>query len=362
MPRAEAGTTKAIANQLKSKGLQRLRWWCEVCAKQCRDANGFKMHTSSESHVRNLLVVGQNAKKHIDDYTSQFRSNFLHLLKTAHGTKMVHANHFYQEYISDKEHVHLNATRFHSLSELVKTLGREGVVRVEEGERGLEMGWVDNSPDALRRAEAVRKRERMERGDEEREQRLIREQVERAQRDAENREDGEGEEGGDVVVGGDRELQREDGRKIMLNFGGKGVGLAATTTTTTTAATAAAAAAEEEVVVNGAPAQVDEEVVPDIKAEEEREEDDQQDDKKNIIPPQDAEPKILLSLGASKSKNVFAAASTSKKNALSGSKTFKPAAQRPISEAERIMKEELARKRRREVQGFQNSGFKKQKT
>jgi len=36
-------TPKAIANRMKSKGLQKLRWYCQMCQKQCRDANGFKV-------------------------------------------------------------------------------------------------------------------------------------------------------------------------------------------------------------------------------------------------------------------------------------------------------------------------------
>lgn len=30
-------TPKAIANRIKSKGLQKLRWYCQMCEKQCRD-------------------------------------------------------------------------------------------------------------------------------------------------------------------------------------------------------------------------------------------------------------------------------------------------------------------------------------
>jgi DNA/RNA-binding protein KIN17 len=36
-------TPKAIAKRLKAKGLQRLRWYCQMCEKQCRDENGFKV-------------------------------------------------------------------------------------------------------------------------------------------------------------------------------------------------------------------------------------------------------------------------------------------------------------------------------
>ncbi|KAI1239519.1 hypothetical protein IHE44_0012644 [Lamprotornis superbus] len=31
------GNPKAIANRIKSKGLQKLRWYCQMCQKQCRD-------------------------------------------------------------------------------------------------------------------------------------------------------------------------------------------------------------------------------------------------------------------------------------------------------------------------------------
>jgi len=30
MPRAEVGSTKYLNNKLKSKGLQRLRWYCQA--------------------------------------------------------------------------------------------------------------------------------------------------------------------------------------------------------------------------------------------------------------------------------------------------------------------------------------------
>lgn len=38
MGRAEAGTAKAIGNKIKAKGLGRLRWYCQACERQMRDA------------------------------------------------------------------------------------------------------------------------------------------------------------------------------------------------------------------------------------------------------------------------------------------------------------------------------------
>ena len=74
------GTPKYLANAMKSKGLQRLRWYCQVCQKQCRDENGFKCHAQSESHLRQMLVVGENAGRHIADFSGQFQSEFVALL------------------------------------------------------------------------------------------------------------------------------------------------------------------------------------------------------------------------------------------------------------------------------------------
>lgn len=65
------------------------------------------------------------------------------------GTKRVHANRVYQEYIQDKHHLHMNATRWVTLSEFVKHLGRTGVARVDETEKGWFIAWIDNSPKAL---------------------------------------------------------------------------------------------------------------------------------------------------------------------------------------------------------------------
>ena len=74
------GTPKYVANKMKSKGLQRLRWYCQVCEKQCRDENGFKCHAASESHLRQMLVVGEHAGSHIAGFSNQFQSEFVSLL------------------------------------------------------------------------------------------------------------------------------------------------------------------------------------------------------------------------------------------------------------------------------------------
>lgn len=156
-----------------------------------RDENGFKQHTQSEGHVRAMLLIGEDPRKHINEFSNRFKKDFLTLLRVSHGEKKVHMNHFYQEYIADKEHIHMNATKWPSLTEFAKYLGREGVCRVEEGERGLEIAWVDDSPEALRRRDMVRKKEMLEKGDEERETRMLEAQIKRAKEQKEKKEEEE---------------------------------------------------------------------------------------------------------------------------------------------------------------------------
>jgi len=221
MPRAEVGTPKYLANAMKSKGLQRLRWYCQVCQKQCRDENGFKCHAQSESHLRQMLVVGENAGRHISDFSSEFQSEFVTLLSRRFGTKRVHANRVYQEFIQDKHHLHMNATRWVTLSEFCKHLGRTGVARVDETEKGWFIAWIDSSPKALAKAEASMKKERATMSDEQRERMLIQEQIERAE--AEKLEAGKGESSSsenEDKPSVEEGLKRDEGaEKVVLSFG-----------------------------------------------------------------------------------------------------------------------------------------------
>ncbi|KAJ6438656.1 zinc finger protein RTS2 [Purpureocillium lavendulum] len=319
MPKAEVGSTKHLSNKLKSKGLQRLRWYCQVCEKQCRDANGFKMHTQSESHVRQMLVVGEDPKKFINEYSNQFQRDFLQLLKTGHGEKQVQINQFYQEYIANKEHIHMNATKWPSLTEFAKFLGRESICRVEENDKGIFISWIDNSPEALRRQEALRKKEAQDQGDEQLEQRILKEQIRRAQALAAQRQDNKEED--DEA----RNLKRKDGEKIKLSFGSK---------PKTDDSKPAESTAEK--------------ATPSEASKEQSGEADKASAKPSgfggMSMKLGGKPPVKNVFSQAKKKNALAAAGSKKDNKIEEPKK--------MSEAERIMREEMERKRSRETAGF----------
>eukprot|EP00041_Stephanoeca_diplocostata_P006581 m.89052 g.89052 ORF g.89052 m.89052 type:complete len:432 (-) comp16436_c0_seq2:154-1449(-) len=172
-------TAKAIGNRIKSKGLQKLRWFCQMCSKQCRDENGFKCHTMSESHQRMLLLVAETPEKFVDQFSADFEKAFMDQLKRTKNTKRVSASMFYNEYIADKEHLHMNSTKWSTLTEFVKYLGREGKCIVDETPKGWYIKYIDRDPEVVARQKELERREKLEKDDDEREAKLLAERIQR---------------------------------------------------------------------------------------------------------------------------------------------------------------------------------------
>lgn len=202
----------------------------------------------------------------------------------------------------------MNSTKWTSLTQFAAYLGREGLVRVEETEKGLFVSYIDRSPETMKRREAIMKKERQDRGDEEREQRQIQEQVERAQQNAEKE---------DEIDPEARNLQRTEGEKVKLNLG---FGSKPAEESKSKSPTEENGASSE----SPAPAPVE-----------------------AAAPPA---PKLSMSFGGDKKpKNVFASAA--KKNPLAGKKGTVMEAPKKMSEQERIMKQEMEAMERKRMRG-----------
>ena len=219
MPKAEKGTIKYLANKMKAKGLQKLRWYCQMCEKQCRDENGFKCHTTSESHQRQLLLFAESEEKFLDQFSQDFEDGYLYLLKRCHGTKRVFANGIYQDYIHERDHIHMNSTKWLTLTEFVQHLGKSGKCVVDQTEKGWYVTWIDRDPETIARQEALEKKEKLAKDDNERMAEFINKQVERGSTTNKNEK---------VEY---TELQRNDEEKISLNLGLKTISKAEPITT-----------------------------------------------------------------------------------------------------------------------------------
>ena len=67
------------------------------------------------------------------------------------GTKRVHCNIVYQEYVAERDHTHMNATQWETLTEFVKWLGREGHCVVDETPKGWFVTYIDKDPEVIAR-------------------------------------------------------------------------------------------------------------------------------------------------------------------------------------------------------------------
>nr|GMC96011.1 DNA/RNA-binding protein KIN17-like [Ipomoea batatas] len=181
MGKNEFLTPKAIANRIKAKGLQKLRWYCQMCQKQCRDENGFKCHCMSESHQRQMEVFGQNPERIVSGYSEEFEDLFLEHMKRSHRFSRVAATVVYNEYIADRHHVHMNSTQWATLTDFVKHLGRAGKCKVEETPKGWFITYIDRDSETLFKERMKNKRMRADIAEEEKQEREIKKQRERAE-------------------------------------------------------------------------------------------------------------------------------------------------------------------------------------
>ncbi|XP_044533680.1 DNA/RNA-binding protein KIN17 isoform X2 [Gracilinanus agilis] len=109
----------------------------------------------------------------------EFRNDFLELLRRRFGTKRVHNNIVYNEYISHREHIHMNATQWETLTDFTKWLGREGLCKVDETPKGWYIQYIDRDPETIRRQQEQEKKKKQDLDDEEKTAKFIEEQVRR---------------------------------------------------------------------------------------------------------------------------------------------------------------------------------------
>ena len=67
------------------------------------------------------------------------------------GTKRVQCNMIYQEYVGERDHTHMNATQWETLTEFIKWLGREGHCVVDETPKGWFVAYIDKDPEVIAR-------------------------------------------------------------------------------------------------------------------------------------------------------------------------------------------------------------------
>lgn len=57
----------------------------------------------------------------------------------------------YNEFIHDRQHVHMNSTKWLTLTDFVKHLGKTGQCKVEDSPKGWFISYIDREPETIMR-------------------------------------------------------------------------------------------------------------------------------------------------------------------------------------------------------------------
>jgi DNA/RNA-binding protein KIN17 len=166
-----------------------------------------------------MQVFGQNPNRIIDGYSEEFENEFLDMMKRSHRFSRVAATVVYNEYIHDRHHIHMNSTQWATLTEFVKYLGRTGKCKVDETPKGWFITYIDRDSETIFKENMKNKRVRADLAEEEKQEREIKKQIEKA---GELSVNNDGVESGDVDNGEVRpakELKLDSGVKVGFALG-----------------------------------------------------------------------------------------------------------------------------------------------
>jgi len=180
MPKQEVGSTKWLGNKMKAKGLQKLRWYCQMCQKQCRDENGFKCHRMSDGHQRQMQLFVQDPNRFMDEFSQEFELGFMQLMSHSYRSARVLANTVYCDFISNRHHTHMNSTIWVTLSNFVQYLGRTSQCKIDKTPKGWYIQYIDNTPEARLREQQRKELERHELAEEVSHEKFLAQQVKQA--------------------------------------------------------------------------------------------------------------------------------------------------------------------------------------
>jgi len=68
----------------------------------------------------NMRLFSENPDKYIEEYSQEFEEGYLEVLRRKYYGQKILANKVYQDYISDKMHTHMNATKWTTLTSFIE--------------------------------------------------------------------------------------------------------------------------------------------------------------------------------------------------------------------------------------------------
>jgi len=127
-----------------------------------------------------MELFGQNPGQIVAQYSYQFESDFMAHMRVCHPNARVSANKVYNEFIKDKDHIHMNSTRWLSLSGFVQYLAKKGLVKIEQSPKGWFMQLIRKDDEHDLKRNKRRDRDAAEKLDDVRQMKEIEKQIKKA--------------------------------------------------------------------------------------------------------------------------------------------------------------------------------------
>lgn len=117
----------------KLRGTGRLKFFCQICTKQCKDEHGWTCHINSASHKRKVEEFAENPEEIIGNYSVKFETNILQILRDKYSGRKVRLGELFKEFIDDRTYIDINMTRWKNLDEFWRYLREVKNVEIEGG-------------------------------------------------------------------------------------------------------------------------------------------------------------------------------------------------------------------------------------
>jgi|EP01047_Picozoa_sp_COSAG01_P079664 DNA/RNA-binding protein KIN17 len=132
-----------------------------------------------------MKLFAENSSSYIDTFSADFEASFMDILSRRFRSNRVWSNVVYQEVIADSGHIHMNSTKWESLTGFVKYLGKSGKAIVDEGitpsgQPGLFLKYIVRDVEAVAKQERIKAKEQEEQNEEERQSRMLARQIQKA--------------------------------------------------------------------------------------------------------------------------------------------------------------------------------------
>lgn len=123
----------------------KLKYFCQICSRQCQDKDGFTCHLKSKTHEKNMEELAMHPDLYIDAYSQEFEKGYLDIIKRLYQNQWVSANKIYAEYMNDKESIPLNMTKWDSLNKLILHLTTTNKCKINPSDNDIYLQYIDNS-------------------------------------------------------------------------------------------------------------------------------------------------------------------------------------------------------------------------